>query len=104
DYPLFACVVAQMIQKKEVDRGILICGSGIGMAVAANRFKGVYAGLVWNEEIARVSRKHDKVNVLVLPSDFISPQEAVILVNAWLETEFLGGRYQDRIHMIDDIK
>jgi len=104
DYPVFAKSVAQLIQKGDVDRGILICSSGIGMAVTANRFKGVYAGLVWNEEIARMSREHDNVNILVLPSHFVSQEDAVTMVKVWLASIFLGGRYQTRIDMIDDIK
>lgn len=103
DYPIFADLVAHKVASHEVDRGVLLCGSGIGMAVVANRYPGIYAGVVWNEKIAHMSREHDKVNVLVMPSDFVTPELAVAMVTRWLEAEFLGGRYQERIDMIDSI-
>jgi len=69
DYPLFAQAVAKQVQDKTVDAGILLCGSGIGMSIAANRFKNIYAALVWNVEVARLSKEHDNANVLILPAD-----------------------------------
>lgn len=103
DYPLYAIEVAQLIRTNKLDHGVLICGSGIGMAIAANRFTGVLAGLVWNEEVARLAREHDNVNVLVLPSDFIDESQAHKMVDAWLSAKFLGGKYQTRIDMIDGL-
>ncbi len=105
DYPVFARLVAQRVQNnEEANYGILICGSGVGMAVTANRYHGIYAGLAWNEDIASVGREHDNINVLVLPSDFISQEDAVKIVTAWFNADFFGGRYQKRIDMIDAIK
>lgn len=101
DYPEFAKKVVTEIKKGDANLGILICGSGIGMAIAANRFPGIYAGLVWNETTAHLAREHDGVNVLVLPADFISTHDALAMVNAWLKAKFLGGRYQKRLEMID---
>lgn len=101
DYPIFAKKVAYAVQEGAVDRGILLCGSGIGMAIAANRLQGVYAGLVWNEEVAALSRQHDNTNILVLPSDFISAEMAFAITTIWLKTKFLEGRYRERIAMID---
>lgn len=101
DYPLFAQTVAEQVQNKTVDAGILLCGSGIGMSIAANRFKHVYAALAWNVEIARLSKAHDNANILVLPADFVSEQEAVAMVNAWKAASFLGDRYQERLSLID---
>ncbi len=103
DYPEFAIKVAQAIQQKKADAGILICGSGVGMAITANRFEGIYAGVVWNSEVARVAREHDNVNVLVLPSDYISIEVAQACVMHWMQAHFLGDRYQQRITMINEL-
>src|SRR5262245_4845693 len=77
DYPLFASPVSILVQTKQVDIGILICGTGTGMAVAANRFERIYAGVAWNEVIARLNKEDDNVNILVLPSDFVTPEQAI---------------------------
>ncbi len=101
DYPVFARKAVQAMQAKRVDCGILLCGTGVGMAVVANRYNKIYAALVWNEEIASQSKSHDNANILVLPSDYISPDQAVNMIREWLATEFLAGRYAERINMID---
>lgn len=101
DYPEFAINVVQTMHSKKADLGILICGSGVGMAITANRYKDIYAGVVWNSEVARVAREHDNVNVLVLPSDYISAEVARACVMNWLQAHFIGDRYQQRISMID---
>ncbi len=104
DYPVFAQKVCRALLDGQADRGILLCGTGIGMAIVANRFPKIYAGLAWNEEVARLSREDDNANVLVLPSDFVSEELAVTMVNAWLTAKFNGGRHQERIAMIDQLK
>lgn len=101
DYPFFAQEVAKLIVAGKASLGILLCGTGIGMAIAANRFKGIYAGLVWNEEVARLSKEDDNVNVLVLPSDFVSLNDAEKMVNVWLHASFKGEEYRERLCMID---
>ena len=105
DYPIFARKVAQSILKKESDFGILICGSGVGMSIAANRFKKIYAALCWNSEVAEASYADDGANVLVLSSDFLSIQEnmaiVVSMINSWKSNTFKGGRYKERLEMID---
>ena len=101
DYPLFAEKVIKTIQSGEAQLGILLCGTGIGMAIAANRFKNMRAGVVWNEAIARRVKEEDNVNVLVLPSDFVDNELAVKICNAWLAATFKGGRYQERLDMIN---
>jgi ribose 5-phosphate isomerase B len=102
DYPEFAHkVCSEVISGSTDDRGILICGSGIGMSIAANRFPGIYAALCWDKDIAQVARMHDLANVLVLPADFISYEDSLSIVEHWLKTDFLGGRYQSRLDMID---
>ena len=103
DYPLFARAACQELLAGRAHRALLICGSGVGMAIAANRFKGIYAALVWNEEVARVSREDDNTNVLALPSDFVTVEQAVTIVQAWLKAEFRGGRYQERVAALDTL-
>jgi len=101
DFPLYSQKVIQKIQDGSVQRGILLCGSGIGMAIAANRFPSIYAALVWNIEVAKLSRQHNNSNILIIPADFVSLENSVEMVKVWCQTEFLGGRYQERIDIID---
>lgn len=104
DYPLFAKQVAQLIVQQQAGAGILLCGSGIGMTIVANRYPGIYAGLAWNVEVARVAKEDDNINILVIPSDYVSEPLAVAMVNAWLNAHFKADHYQERINMIDGIK
>jgi ribose 5-phosphate isomerase B len=103
DYPYFAQKVCHEIIKKNVSYGILLCGSGVGMAIAANRYKGIYAGLVWNAEIARRAHAEDNVNVLVLPADYLDTAQVSEIITAWLTTPFNEGRYAQRIAMLDKL-
>jgi len=102
DYPIFARAAVEVIKEKDAQLGILLCGSGVGMAILANRYVGMFAGVAWNEEIARASREDDNTNILVIPADFVSAEQTVRIVNAWLNARFKGGRYQERIAMIDE--
>jgi ribose 5-phosphate isomerase B len=98
DYPDYAKKVCDAVLSGEADRGILICGSGIGMSIAANRFKGIRAALCHNAEFAKLSREHNDANVLVLPGRFVSGAEADAIVRTWLETKFSGEeRHLNRI-------
>lgn len=101
DYPIFSHNACRVILSGESNHGVLICGSGVGMAVTANRYAGIYAAVVWNVTIARLSRQHDNVNVLVIPSDFVTKTRAVSMIKAWLRAQFFSGRYQKRLAMID---
>ena len=101
DYPDFAHPVAAMIEHGEAKRGILLCGSGQGMAYAANRHKGVRAALAWSPEIATLSRSHNDANILVLPSRFLSDDESVEILHRFLDTPFEGGRHQRRVGKIE---
>lgn len=103
DFPTFAYKVVDKILQKEVKRGIVVCGSGIGMSIASNRFKGIYAALVWNTELAKLCRQHNNSNVLALPANFISVDQALEIIRVWSEAEFLGGHYQERVAMLDNI-
>lgn len=103
DYPLYADAACKKIVNAEADCGILLCGTGVGMAIVANRYKGIYAALVWNIETAARCKADDNANVLVLPSDYISPEESVAMISAWRMAEFKGGRYAQRIAMIAEL-
>ncbi|MCF7900266.1 RpiB/LacA/LacB family sugar-phosphate isomerase [Candidatus Babeliales bacterium] len=101
DFPLYVKKVVAQIYNEKVEKGILLCGSGIGMTIAANRFKGIYAALAWNPESAKLSKQHNNSNILVIPTDFVSCSMAQEMIKVWLEAEFLGARYQERITMLD---
>lgn len=103
DYPLFADKVVKALLNHEVDCGVLLCSSGGGMAIAANRYKNIYAVVAWNKEIARQCKQEDNANVLVLPSDFILYDDAIIIIKEWLKQKFKDGRYAERIAMIDKL-
>jgi ribose 5-phosphate isomerase B len=105
DYPRYAYSVAgQILGSNDDDRGILICGSGQGMAMAANRVNGVRAALCWNEESARASRRDDDANVLVLPARFIDSRDAEDIVDAWLKTAFAADpKYKRRLDELEEL-
>ena len=100
DYPDFAHKLTREVLKNNRNIGILICGTGVGMSIAANRKKGIRAGLVNNAKIARLIRKHNDANVLVLPGRFININEAKNSVQAFLSTKFESGRHKKRINKI----
>ncbi|GJM26046.1 MAG: ribose 5-phosphate isomerase B [Phycisphaerae bacterium] len=100
DYPDMAKVAAGRVSKGESDRAILICGTGLGMSIAANKLCGVRAALCHDELTAQFSRKHNDANVLCLPADLIGEQLISLIVNSWLETKFEGGRHARRIEKI----
>jgi ribose 5-phosphate isomerase B len=101
DFPDYAHALAEAVQKKEVDLGIALCGTGNGMAITLNKHKGVRAGLAWNSEIGRLVKAHNDANVLVMPARFISYQMATRIVNTWLSTPVEGGRHERRREKID---
>ena len=104
DYPIYAKEVAEAVSKKECDTGILLCRSGHGMAIVANKFKNVRAANLTSEEDAKFAKADDNVNVITLGGDYISTSEAVKILRIWLGTEFKGGRYQERLNMINEIE
>lgn len=104
DYPDFARIVAKKVSLGEVDRGILICGTGIGMAIAANKFPGVRAAPCYDEVMIELSRRHNDVNILCLPGDLIGDRPIDDLVLMWLRTEFDGGRHARRIDKIVNLE
>ncbi|MCG2714426.1 MAG: ribose 5-phosphate isomerase B [Candidatus Omnitrophica bacterium] len=103
DYPVYAYILAKMISSGEAKQGILICKSGIGNSIVANRLPGVRAALCDNLKIAKLSREHNDSNVLVLGSAFVKADLAKKMVTAWLKTKFLGGRHLRRVKLIDGL-
>lgn len=101
DYPDFAHQVAENVLKDEQGRGILICGTGNGMAITANKHAGIRAALCWSPEIAALAKQHNNANIIVLPARFISPQLAMDTLDAYFKAEFEGGRHQRRIDKIN---
>ena len=97
DYPDFAHAVATAVLAREVEFGILMCGSGNGINMTANKHKGIRAALCWKSEIAELARKHNDANILVMPARFIEFDEAKSCVEVFLNQEFEGGRHQKRI-------
>ena len=81
--------------------GIFVCGSGVGPSIAANRFKGIYAALCWNQEVARFAKEKNGANILILPADYLTLEQAFLIIEAWVGATFKGGRYQERLNMID---
>jgi ribose 5-phosphate isomerase B len=104
DYPDFAAGVATSVTGGQSNFGILICGSGIGMSIAANKYKGIRAALCWDPEIALRSRRHNNANVVCLPSDFMDATQAMQTLDNFLSTEFEGGRHQRRLDKIADVE
>lgn len=102
DYPRFIRPVAEAVAAGEVERGIVLGGSGNGEAMMANRIKGVRCALCWNEESARLGRTHNDANVISLGQRMMTKEVALQLVKIWLETPFEGGRHQTRIDELDE--
>jgi ribose 5-phosphate isomerase B len=101
DYPDYAHPLAEQVETGKARRGVLLCGTGNGMAFAANRHAGVRAALAWSPDIARLSREHNDANVLVLPARFLSEEDGVQILRTWLDTPFEGGRHERRVAKIE---
>jgi len=100
DYPDFAHVVAQKVNNEEVKLGILLCGTGNGVAMTANKHPKVRAGLAWTKEIAAIIKQHNNANILVIPARYTSKQQVIEMTETYLDTDFEGGRHQRRIDKI----
>lgn len=100
DYPDFAHRLADTVLSKKADLGIILCGTGNGVAMAANKHQGIRAGLSWNKEVAALVRQHNDANILAVPARFVSVEEAKEIVKTYLETPFEGGRHQRRVDKI----
>ena len=100
DYPDYGHPVAEMVENQSGTIGILICGSGNGINMTANKHQGVRSALCWKKEIAQLARQHNNANIITLPARFITEEEAIEMVDVFLATEFEGGRHQNRIDKI----
>jgi len=100
DYPDFAHPVAQSVEKKEAALGVLICGSGNGVCMTANKHQDIRAALCWDEDIAKLARLHNDANIICLPARFVSKKKAQKMVDVFLKTEFEGGRHSNRVNKI----
>src|SRR6478735_9517875 len=101
DYADYAHPLAKRVSSGEVERGVLLCGTGLGMSYTANRYPHVRAAVAWNPDIAKLARQHNDSNVLVLPARFLSEEQGVEILKAWLETPFEGGRHARRVDKIE---
>ena len=104
DYPDIAKEVAKAVQSKKCDRGILICRSGYGMSMVANKFKGIRSAPCFEETAAKFSRMHNDSNMLALGADYVTTSKAIQIVRVWIATEFEGGRHSDRLALIEEIE
>ncbi|NUO02801.1 MAG: RpiB/LacA/LacB family sugar-phosphate isomerase, partial [Saprospiraceae bacterium] len=100
DYADFAHPVANAVEQGEAQMGILLCGSGNGVAMTANKHRGIRAALCWMEEIARLARQHNDANVLAVPARFVSEKTVLAMVDIFLDTPFEGGRHERRVNKI----
>jgi ribose 5-phosphate isomerase B len=101
DYPDIIHPLAKEISNNKNKKGIIMCGTGNGVSMVANKYKGVRAGLCWSKEIAELIRKHNDANILSLPARFLSIKEALEIVEVFLKTDFEGGRHETRVNKID---
>jgi ribose 5-phosphate isomerase B len=104
DYPDYAAAVGRAVSSNRVDRGILICGTGIGMGIAANKVSGVRAAVAWNPETAALAAEHNKANVLCIPARFAGPKKAEQMIAAFLKTPFGGARHARRVEKIEQLE
>ena len=104
DYPDFGARVGRAVADGETDEGIIFCGSGIGIAIAANKIDGVRAAQAWNEETARLARRHNDANVLSIGARVVSEDEIPKIVKAWFDAKFEGGRHERRVEKITELE
>ena len=101
DYADYAHPLAKEVSEGKVKRGVLLCGTGLGMSYVANRYPNVRAAVTWSPEVAELARRHNDANVLVLPARFVSDEEAVRILGTWLDAPFEGGRHERRVVKIE---
>ena len=104
DYPDYARKVAEAVARGDYEQGLLVCGSGTGMAISANKVRGIRAAVAWNEEIARLAREHNNANVLSLAARYTTDEENQRIVKAWFAADFEGGRHATRVEKIEQIE
>lgn len=104
DYPNIAKEVAKQVQTKQCEKGILICRSGIGMSICANKFKGIRCAVCHNENTAKYARLHNNSNILAIGADDVTVNEAICILRMWIATEYEGGRHEERLKIIKEIE
>ena len=104
DSPLIVRQVVKSIKEKECDKGILLCGTGNAVSMTANKYRGIYCANCFNEDMAKYAKAHTNANILAIPAEYVDEKEAVKMIRMWLATEFLEGRYRERIQMIEEIE
>lgn len=104
DYPVIAKNVCKSVQEKQADFGIVICKTGYGMSIVANKFKGIRCATCYNEESAKFAKLHNNINVLALGAEYVSVNEAICILRMIFATEFEGGRHNERLNMIKEIE
>ena len=104
DYPIYAEKVANEIVNGKCEKGIILCRSGAGVAMVANKFKGIRAAAILNEESAKFAKADDDINVITLGGDYLSTNQAICIIRNWLGAEFEGGRYEERLKMVEEIE
>jgi ribose 5-phosphate isomerase B len=104
DYPDYARKVAEQVAQGHVEQGLLVCGSGTGMAITANKIPGVRAAVAWSEETARLARQHNDANVLAIGARTTPPADIPKIVRAWFSTDFEGGRHAERVAKISEVE
>ena len=102
DYPDYASIIAKEIQSEKGDLGIIICGTGNGVCMTANKFKGIRAVICWNKEIAKLAKQHNNANIICIPSRFIKVEEAIKIIESFILEKFEGGRHERRIKKINE--
>lgn len=102
DYPKFGFACAETVANGDADRGIVCCGTGIGISIAANKVKGIRCALCTSVEMAKLSREHNNANMLALGGRTTKPEDALMMVDTWIKTEFLGDRHARRVAMLDE--
>jgi len=103
DYPMYGKLCAEKVASREADLGIVCCGTGIGISIAANKVKGIRCGLCTSVEMAHLTKQHNNANMIALGGRTTEPELAFAIVDEWLDTEFEGGRHQRRVDMLDDM-
>lgn len=102
DYPVYGLKVAEAVASGECDCGVIMCGTGIGISIAANKVKGIRAAVVTNEYMAEMTKRHNNANIISLGGRVVSPEEAAAIVRTWFNAEYEGGRHQRRLDIIAD--
>lgn len=101
DYPIIAYEVANSVANGDCEVGVVICRTGVGVSIVANKVKGIRCALCYNKEVARLCKEHNNANMIALPADMLNFEDVIEVINSWMSAEFLSGRHQTRVNMIE---